>query len=72
MFGAVWRTGGQETAECGFELARIQLITQKDPKADGPLLAAYGITDPSNFDASGSEDADRFVRACRSRRQQAS
>ena len=72
MFGAIWRTGGQETAECGFELARIQLITAKDPKAEGPLLAPYGITDPSKFDASGTEDAAGFVRACRSRRQQAS
>ncbi|HET9773281.1 MAG TPA: hypothetical protein VFS16_20485, partial [Acidimicrobiia bacterium] len=25
MFGSVWRTGGQRTAECGFELARLQL-----------------------------------------------
>lgn len=72
MFGAIWRTGGQETAECGFELARIQLITAEDPKAEGPLLAPYGITDPSKFDASGTEDAGRFVRACLSRRQQAS
>jgi hypothetical protein len=70
MFGAVWRTGGQETAECGFELARIQLITEKDPKSEGALLAPYGITDPATFDASGTEDADRFLKACLSARQQ--
>jgi len=71
IFGAVWRTGGQEAAECGFELARIQLITDKDPKAEGPLLARYGITDPSKFDASSPESADRFVKACLSKRQEA-
>jgi hypothetical protein len=71
IFGAVWRTGGQETAECGFELARIQLITDKDPKAEGPLLARYGITDTDKFDASSPESADRFVKACRTKRQEA-
>jgi hypothetical protein len=71
MFGAIWRTGGQETAECGFELARLQLITDRDPKAEGPLLARYGIDDPGKFDASSPESADRFVKACRSKRQEA-
>jgi hypothetical protein len=71
MFGSVWRTGGQETAECGFELARLQLITEKDPQSEGALLAPFGITDPAKFDASGTDDADRFLKACLSRRQQA-
>jgi hypothetical protein len=71
LFGAVWRTGGQETAECGFELARMQLITDKDPKAEAPLLARYGITDPDKFDASSPDSAARFVKACLSKRQEA-
>ena len=71
MFGSVWRTGGQEAAECGWELARIQLITEKNPQAEGALLAPFGITDPAKFDASGNEDAARFLKACLSTRQQA-
>lgn len=71
MFGSVWRTGGAEAAECGFDLARIQLITAKNSQAEGPLLAPFGITDPSTFDASGTEDADRFLHACLATRQQA-
>jgi hypothetical protein len=71
MFGSVWRTGGQEAAECGWELARIQLITEKNPQAEGALLAPFGITDPAKFDASGTEDAERFLKACLTTRRQA-
>jgi hypothetical protein len=70
MFGAVWRTGGKETAECGFELARIQLITDRDQRAEAPLLAPFGIAE-STFDASSNESADRFLKACLSKRQEA-
>lgn len=63
MFGAVWRRGGQETAACGFELARLQLVGEQDPKAAAAILARYGI-DPSGFEASDRSDQARLVDAC--------
>jgi hypothetical protein len=64
MFGAVWRTGGRETAQCGFEVARLQLISYEDPNGYRSALARYGINDP-DFEISNREDQDRFVKACR-------
>jgi hypothetical protein len=63
MFGAVWRRGGQETAQCGFELARLQLTSYEDPNGHGAILKRYGIDDAA-FDASNREDQDRFINAC--------
>ena len=68
IFGAVWRPGGQETAQCGFELARLQLISGHDRKAVGATLHAYGI-EAADFEAGSREDQDRFVRACLASRQ---
>ncbi len=67
MFGAVGRRGGQETAECGFELARLQLISDQGWNA-GAILQSYEI-DHAEFDTGNREDQDRFVRACLRRRQ---
>lgn len=64
MFGAVWRTGGREAAHCGFEAARLQLISYEDPNGYRAALARYGINDP-DFEISTREDQDRFVKACR-------
>lgn len=55
MFGAVWRRGGPDTARCGFELARLQLISGH--------LQQYGFGG-SAFEASNRNDQDRFVKAC--------
>jgi hypothetical protein len=61
MFGAMWRTGGKEMATCGYDLARLQLLS--DPQARGAILAPYDL-DSSGFDAGSREDQDRFIRAC--------
>ncbi len=68
MFGAVWRRGGQEAAKCGFELARLQLISDHDLKAAGAILQRYGIDD-ADFETGNREGQDRFVRACLASRQ---
>lgn len=63
MFGAVWRTGGRETAQCGFELARMQLISYQIPDGHRPVLQRYGVDD-ADFEISNREDQDRFLNAC--------
>ena len=63
MFGSVWRRDGQTTAECGFELARLQLLGEQDPTAAAGILGRYGI-DPSGFEASERSNQTRFVDAC--------
>ena len=63
VFGAVWRTGGRETARCGFELARMQLVSYQDSNAYHAVLQRYGVDDV-DFDPSNREDQDRFVQAC--------
>ena len=63
VFGAIWRKGGQKTAECGFQLARLQLMSDQDANASGAILKKYGI-DKSDFDASSRDDQNRFIQAC--------
>lgn len=63
MFGSVWRTGGREMAECGFQLARLQLLS--DPEARDAILQPYGLED-GGFDAGSREGQSRFVQACAS------
>ena len=63
LFGSLWRQGGQQAAQCGFELARLQLVSYADPEAVGPVLQRYGITEPG-FDFSDRVGQDRFVMAC--------
>lgn len=59
MFGAFWRQGGEDTARCGFELARMQLV----PSATSPpILERYGVDD--GFDVSNREHQNRFLKAC--------
>lgn len=65
MFSGVWRQGGQAAAQCGFELARLQLMADHDPDGRDALLQRYGI-DPSGFEISDRPDQDRFLQACRS------
>jgi hypothetical protein len=63
MFGAIWRSGGETTADCVAELARLQLVGDQDPKAAAAIVGRYGI-DPSTFDASDRGDQTRFITAC--------
>jgi hypothetical protein len=63
IFGAVWRRGGPDTARCGFELARLQLISGRRTAAYGALLERYGFGG-SAFEVSNRDDQDRFVKAC--------
>lgn len=63
MFGSVWRTGGRRTAECGFELARLQLVG--DPETRRAILEARGF-DSSSFDSGSRADQSRFIDACTS------
>ncbi|HKY75978.1 MAG TPA: hypothetical protein VJS45_07555 [Acidimicrobiia bacterium] len=63
FFGAIWRTGGQEAARCGFELARLQLSSVHDPEGHRAVLERYGVDD-SAFEVSSREGQDRFVKAC--------
>ena len=63
MFGAVWRTGGQRSADCGFEVARLQVVSDRDPDARSAILEKFGFAD-SDFDSGSRTDQDRFVQAC--------
>ena len=63
MFGALWRRGGETAAQCGFELARLQLVEDQDPKAAAAILDRYGI-DATDFDASDRTNQQRFTAAC--------
>jgi len=63
VFGAIWRTGGQETAECGFTWARFQIRTIDDPEAAAAILGPYGIDD-TDLEPSSREDQQRFINAC--------
>ena len=67
MFGSVWRTGGQRMADCGFELARLQLLP--DPETGRAILKARGL-DSSSFDPGSRADQSRFIDACTSVRPQ--
>ena len=67
MFGSVWRTGGQRMAECGFELARLQLVP--DPETRRAILKAHGFYS-SSFDSGSRADQSRFIDACASDRPQ--
>lgn len=62
MFGAIWRNGGTVMAQCGFELARLQLVSHS-PAARRAILEPYGLDDPG-FTGSGLDQQDRFIKAC--------
>lgn len=63
MVGAIWRTNGRETARCGFETARLQLVADAHPAGRDAILSRYGF-DPSTFELSDRRDQDRFFQAC--------
>lgn len=63
MFGAVWRKDGRAMAECGFELGRLQLLSEHDADARDAILASNGI-EATGFDSSSSADQSRFLSTC--------
>lgn len=62
MFGSFWRKGGTVMAQCGFDLARLQMLGLS-PEARGAITARYGIDDP-DFGGGSREEQDRFIGAC--------
>jgi hypothetical protein len=62
MFGAVWRKDGTVMAQCGFDLARLQLLPDRAARA--ALLQRYGLPDDPSFDGVGLDEQDRFIKAC--------
>jgi hypothetical protein len=66
LFGAVWRPNGPATAQCGFELARLQLMSDRDRDGFRAILERYGI-DNRDFDLSYRDHQDRFVKVCLAR-----
>ena len=62
LFGSFWRKGGTAMADCGFQLARLQLLDQY-PDARKALAARYGIDEP-DFDGVGTDAQGRFIKAC--------
>jgi hypothetical protein len=62
MFGAVWRKDGTVMAQCGFDLARLQLLPDRAVRV--ALLQRYGLPDDPSFDGVGLDEQDRFIKAC--------
>jgi hypothetical protein len=63
MFGAVWRTGGEEMAVCGVDWGRYQQIADGDPAgAAATVVKPYGINLP--LDPGSRDDQQRFITAC--------
>jgi len=62
MFGAVWRKDGTVMAQCGFDLARLQMLTDREARSD--LLQQYGLPDDPGFDGDGLDEQDTFIKAC--------
>ena len=62
MFGAVWRKDGTVMAQCGFNLARLQM--ERDPAGRTALLERYGLAADPSFDGDGLDEQDQFIKAC--------
>ena len=62
MFGAVWKTRGEETAVCAVDWGRFQQLSDTDAKAAAAVTAPLGITAP--LDGGSRSDQQRFISAC--------
>ncbi|MDQ1565122.1 MAG: hypothetical protein QOF96_2 [Actinomycetota bacterium] len=62
IFGAVWRTGGRETAVCAVDWGRYQQLFGSDQAAASAVMKHFGITD--TLDAGSKSDQQRFITAC--------
>lgn len=63
IFGAVWKTGGEEMAECGIDWGRYQQLSNGDrtPTVD-QVMTKYGLS-PS-LDPGSLTDQHKFITAC--------
>ncbi len=63
IFGAVWKTGGQEMADCGIDWGRYQQLSNGDrtPTVD-QVMTQYGLS-PS-LDPGSLKDQHTFITAC--------
>jgi hypothetical protein len=62
VFGAVWKTRGEETAVCAVDWGRYQQLSDTDPKAAAAVTAPFGIT--GSLDGGSRSDQQRFITAC--------
>ena len=63
LFGAIWKTGGEEMAACGVDWGRYQQISGGDPAgATATVVKPYGIT--GSLDPGSRTDQQRFMTAC--------
>jgi hypothetical protein len=63
LFGAVWKTDGEEMATCGVDWGRYQQLSDTDPTgAAATVIAPYGIKD--QLEASSRSDQQRFITTC--------
>ena len=63
LFGAIWKTGGEEMAACGVDWGRYQQLSDGDPAGAAATVAKpYGIT--GSLDAGSRSDQQRFITAC--------
>ena len=67
IFGAVWKTGGQEMADCGIDWGRYQQLSNGDrtPTVD-QVMTQYGLS-PS-LDPGSRTDQQHFITACLARK----
>jgi hypothetical protein len=63
LFGAVWKTGGQEMADCGVDWARYQQLSNGDRTAAvNQVVTQYGLS--TSLDPGSRTDQQRFISAC--------
>ncbi|HVW32332.1 MAG TPA: hypothetical protein VHL53_07320 [Acidimicrobiia bacterium] len=62
VFGAVWRTGGKETAICAVRWGTYQQLSDTDAEAAAAVLEPYGI--PGTLDAGSRADQQKFLSTC--------
>ena len=62
IFGAVWKTGGKETAICAVHWGTYQQLADTDPTAAAAVIKPYGIT--ASLDAGSRADQQKFISTC--------
>jgi len=62
IFGAVWKTGGEQMAVCAVDWGRFQQLADTDPTDAAAVAAPYGIKD--SLDSGSRTDQQRFITAC--------
>ena len=63
LFGAVWKTGGQEMADCAVDWGRYQQLSNGDRTAAvNQVVTQYGLS--TSLDPGSRTDQQRFISAC--------